>query len=104
MTQVVKLGIQFMRQTEVGKTIEVIPLGSETSFNIYHSLALYFYSERLYAGISALDIFSNPNDLDVLTYYDGGYTNNIVGQYNFILGYYYQLINKKTGLLSHQFC
>ena len=79
-----------------GQNDPVIPLGSETSFNVYHSLALYFYSERLYAGISALDIFSTPNDLDVLTYYEGGYTNNIVGQYNFILGYYYPVDKQKN--------
>ena len=69
----------------------LIPNGKETAFNVYHSLALYFYSERFYAGISALDIFATPNDLDILSYYDGGYSNNIIGQYNFLAGYYYPI-------------
>ena len=58
---------------------------------MYISLALYFYSERFYAGISALDIFATPNDLDILSYYEGGYSNNIIGQYNFLAGYYYPI-------------
>jgi len=74
-----------------GAVDQVIPSGIETSFNVYHSLAIYFYSERLFAGISALDIFATPNDLDVLSYYEGGYTNNLIGQYNFLAGYYYPI-------------
>ena len=73
-----------------GAVDQVIPNGIETSFNVYHSLALYFYSERFYAGISALDIFATPNDLDILSIMRG-YSNNIIGQYNFLAGYYYPI-------------
>ncbi|OUV57159.1 MAG: hypothetical protein CBC73_01110 [Flavobacteriales bacterium TMED113] len=69
----------------------VLPEGMESSYNVYYSLAAYFYSERLYAGISALDIFSTSSDLNILSNQDDGFTNNIVGQYNFMVGYYYPI-------------
>ena len=57
----------------------VLPDGIESSYNVYYSLAAYFYSERLYAGISALDIFSTSANLNILSNEADGFTNNIVG-------------------------
>ena len=60
----------------------VLPEGMESSYNVYYSLAAFF-TQRLYAGISALDIFSTSSDLNILSNEADGFT--IISLVNIIL-------------------
>ena len=70
----------------------VLPNMIETDFALSHTVAAYFYTEYMYAGFSAQNLFFQPLDIESELNFD----NILTPEYNFMAGAYLPLSQDKS--------
>ena len=70
----------------------VLPNAVETDFLISHSVASYFYTEYVYAGFAAQNLFARPLKIKS----DLNYENRLTPEYNILAGAYIPFSSDKS--------
>tara|TARA_Y100000994_G_scaffold86953_1_gene72008 strand:+ start:16448 stop:17506 length:1059 start_codon:yes stop_codon:yes gene_type:complete len=70
----------------------VLPNTIETDFLISHTVASYFYTEYIYAGFAAQNLFARPLKIKS----DLNYENRLTAEYNFLAGAYIPFSSDKS--------
>ena len=70
----------------------VLPNAIETDFLISHTVASYFYTEYVYAGFSAQNLFARELKIET----GQGYQNKLTPEYNFVSGAYLPITEDKS--------